>query len=420
MKLIVLIVYSSFLFPFFYSETEGNIEVDNRIEDEVKKPKMDVYPKGFIKNNGNKWRPSFTDYLPIEGGTLTGNLNGTSATFSGNVSLGTGSYRWSNNQYLWSSGPHLTPSNSITLFDQYTNLGGSGSPSSYGTILDIHGRPLHLNSQLYFGESGQVLYRSSFYGATAWSSWQKFLTDNNISDYALPLSGGTLTGNLSVGTGAYRWSNNQYLWSSGPHATPSNSITLFDQYSDDGGPGSPTNYGTILDINGRPSHLNSQLYFGESGQLYYRSAFYGQSAWSLWQRLITDSNIGDYSLPKTGGTLTGTLNGTSAKFSNQIRTSKVIVTQSGWPDYVFSPDYKLPTLTELSVFIKQNRHLPDIPSAREVDENGVNVGDNQALLLKKIEEMTLYLIELKEENDKMRKDISGLQKKIKTFTNEKK
>lgn len=69
------------------------------------------------------------------------------------------------------------------------------------------------------------------------------------------------------------------------------------------------------------------------------------------------------------------------------------VTQNNWPDYVFEKNYKLMPLAELATFIKKNKHLPGVPSVKEVEKNGLNVGDNQAVLLKKIEELTLYMLE---------------------------
>lgn len=91
--------------------------------------------------------------------------------------------------------------------------------------------------------------------------------------------------------------------------------------------------------------------------------------------------------------------------NGNIRAKKIIVSQSGWPDYVFDPKYKLKPLSELSAFIQQYKHLPDIPSVKEVEEKGISVGDIQILLLKKIEELTLYLIEIKEENKKLQQQI---------------
>jgi hypothetical protein len=83
--------------------------------------------------------------------------------------------------------------------------------------------------------------------------------------------------------------------------------------------------------------------------------------------------------------------------NGNISAKKIIVTQTGWSDYVFDKDYKLRSLSSLETFINQNKHLPEVPSAKEVEEKGISVGDNQALLLKKIEELTLYIIEMKKE-----------------------
>ncbi|HTE29427.1 MAG TPA: hypothetical protein VK666_03575 [Chryseolinea sp.] len=90
---------------------------------------------------------------------------------------------------------------------------------------------------------------------------------------------------------------------------------------------------------------------------------------------------------------------------------KIKVTQSPtWADYVFESDYHLPSLDEVEKFIREHKHLPDMPSAKEVAEKGLDLGDNQALLLKKIEELTLYVIELKKENEKQDKEIEALKK----------
>lgn len=78
----------------------------------------------------------------------------------------------------------------------------------------------------------------------------------------------------------------------------------------------------------------------------------------------------------------------------KIITEEVNVSiSSAWPDYVFSENYQLTTLEELEAFIKSNKHLPEVPSASEVEANGVKLGEMNALLLKKIEELTLYVID---------------------------
>ncbi|MGN6493881.1 MAG: hypothetical protein ACTHLE_17920 [Agriterribacter sp.] len=86
-----------------------------------------------------------------------------------------------------------------------------------------------------------------------------------------------------------------------------------------------------------------------------------------------------------------------------VRTRKVKVDQAAWPDYVFNDDYNLRPLDEVEHFITANKHLPDVPSAAEVKKDGLNLGDNQAVLLKKIEELTLYIIDQQKQIDDLKK-----------------
>lgn len=98
--------------------------------------------------------------------------------------------------------------------------------------------------------------------------------------------------------------------------------------------------------------------------------------------------------------------------NGNISTKKCIVTQIGWSDYVFNDDYKLRPLSEVAQYIKDNKRLPEVPSAKEVGEKGLSVGDNQALLLKKIEELTLYVLELKNENKEQSIKIKRLENQV--------
>ena len=80
-----------------------------------------------------------------------------------------------------------------------------------------------------------------------------------------------------------------------------------------------------------------------------------------------------------------------------------------WPDYVFSPTYKLMSLDQVGTYIKENKHLPNVPSAQEVGEQGVNLGNMNAVLLEKIEELTLYLLDQNETIQNQQKQIEILQ-----------
>ncbi len=79
--------------------------------------------------------------------------------------------------------------------------------------------------------------------------------------------------------------------------------------------------------------------------------------------------------------------------NGKIRAQEIKVEVTGWPDYVFEENYRPKTLAEIAAFIKMNKHLPEVPSAKEVEQKGIELGEMNKILLKKIEEMTLLLIE---------------------------
>ncbi|SUJ02441.1 Uncharacterised protein [Sphingobacterium spiritivorum] len=90
--------------------------------------------------------------------------------------------------------------------------------------------------------------------------------------------------------------------------------------------------------------------------------------------------------------------------NGNIRAKEIKVETNNWPDYVFVEEYKLTPLAEVETFIKANKHLPDIPSAKEIEEEGLSVGEMNKLMMKKIEELTLYLIEVKKESEQHKKE----------------
>ncbi|OWK68852.1 hypothetical protein CBW18_19775 [Pedobacter sp. AJM] len=98
--------------------------------------------------------------------------------------------------------------------------------------------------------------------------------------------------------------------------------------------------------------------------------------------------------------------------NGKIRAHEVKVEITNWPDYVFEKGYKPPSLAALENYISKNKHLPEIPSEDEVAEKGIELGDMNRLLLKKIEEMTIYLIEMKKENNKQQNQIDALKKRL--------
>ncbi|MDQ0638322.1 hypothetical protein QF042_001887 [Pedobacter sp. W3I1] len=99
--------------------------------------------------------------------------------------------------------------------------------------------------------------------------------------------------------------------------------------------------------------------------------------------------------------------------NGNIRAREIKVEATGWPDYVFQKDYKISSLADLDRYIKLNKHLPGIPDAQEVKENGIELGEMNKLLLQKIEELTLHLIEKDKTIKGILKRMDEIEKKIK-------
>jgi hypothetical protein len=109
----------------------------------------------------------------------------------------------------------------------------------------------------------------------------------------------------------------------------------------------------------------------------------------------------------------GTVNPQSELAVNGIITSKEVnVTLAGWSDYVFQSDYRLMTLPEVESFIQKNGHLPEVPSASTVLTNGVNVGEMSNITIRKIEELTLYVIQLNKEKEALQKQNQDLEQRL--------
>ena len=92
--------------------------------------------------------------------------------------------------------------------------------------------------------------------------------------------------------------------------------------------------------------------------------------------------------------------------------AKEVVVNTGWSDYVFDQDYKLAPLKDVGAYVKENHHLPNIPSAADVANQGVSLGDMQSKLLAKIEELTLHMIAAEERNDRLEQQNRTLSQEI--------
>ena len=133
----------------------------------------------------------------------------------------------------------------------------------------------------------------------------------------------------------------------------------------------------------------------------------------------TDSNImnftaGGFSFAtgKVGIGCENTVEGYALAVNGGVVSTRVSVMDvDAWPDYVFGSDYERMSLYELEEYIDLNHHLPEVPSAEEVSEQGIDLGEMNALLLQKVEELTLHVIELQKQIDAQQNEINELKAK---------
>ena len=150
-----------------------------------------------------------------------------------------------------------------------------------------------------------------------------------------------------------------------------------------------TAYRTLLvfkawnDDTGGPTH---EFAFSRGSTISYRTGTV-KDGWTNWRRILTENSNGNVGIGTDTPKERLSVNGT-------IRAKEIKVEVSDWPDYVFHHDYSLPLLTDVEKFIHEHKHLPDFPSAVIAEEEGVNLGQMNKLLLKQIEELTLHLIQM--------------------------
>ena len=92
-----------------------------------------------------------------------------------------------------------------------------------------------------------------------------------------------------------------------------------------------------------------------------------------------------------------------------INAQRVLITELAGADFVFENGFHLMSLLELEQFVKNNKHLPDVPSAKEMEENGLDMGEFQILLLQKVEELSLYIIQQQKEIDELKAHLPQAQ-----------
>lgn len=108
----------------------------------------------------------------------------------------------------------------------------------------------------------------------------------------------------------------------------------------------------------------------------------------------------------------GSIYASEIKVTTNVTANEFKVNDREWSDFIFDKDYKLPSLDHVESYIKENKHLPDVPSAQDIKKNGLAMADMMAKQMQKIEELTLYVIELKKQNEELRKDNLIIKEKL--------
>jgi hypothetical protein len=273
----------------------------------------------------------------------------------------------------------------------------------------------------------------------------------------LPLAGGTMTGNLNINTSGIQiqapyyginlpssapaTSGNVALfangssgtldivgWYGGWHFVPNSGssfpapVVTIDNSGNTSIAGNTyvaknlgigtTSSGTLLDVNGAFRGVADNSYLGfDAGTdrfgLVKKYGFFGQLAYGSTATFTISQSSGStiaasntftprLTIDNSGNVGIGTTNTQGYNFAvngTAIATSMTVKAYNSWPDYVFKPSYTLPPLTEVKTYIDQNHHLPEIPTEQQIEKDGLNLGEMNKVLVKKVEELTLYLIE---------------------------
>src|SRR5882724_9059776 len=149
-----------------------------------------------------------------------------------------------------------------------------------------------------------------------------------------------------------------------------------------------------------------------STNLVVQSGIYSGHFYSLGSGIGLLNSIGGtlMSLNETGNVGIGTTSpGYKLTVSGDVRGTRFIADVNTYSDFVFKPGYRLASLAEVETAIKKDRHLPGIPSEANAKAKGIDLAEMQAKLLQKVEELTLHMIEMKKDNDNLRREVEQIK-----------
>lgn len=260
-----------------------------------------------------------------------------------------------------------------------------------------YGNSANFNETIrFFTGTGQIGFQNTFGGKL------NFWTSGPDNEFGMGVNTGTLQlytagkDKIAFGYGSSKNFTETFTFLTGTGQlglgtkTPTAKLTLVSAQT-----GAADNTMTIANPSIGPN--TSHVHWGNTGDWYIRSA-------ASSGKVILQDNGGEVGI---GTTKTA---GYRLAVNGKIRATEIRV-ETGWADYVFAPEYQLRPLEEVETFIKANKHLPEILPAAEIQENGLDLAAMTTKMMAKIEELTLYLIEIKKENDALKQRVNSLENK---------
>jgi len=323
-----------------------------------------------LANGGSGASYATNNYVSHSGtgsayGTYTNisNTNNNSQTFGQYQTISTGA----GNNY----GLYTTLSGTGTTWGHYITISNTSASTKYGLYVNLPS-----TTGLDYGIYSTV-------------------STSNASSYAASLNGKVyMSGNVGIGTGS-----------------PAAKLHIVDA----GGSGATANANAdfVVEDNTKayiniltPDANESGLLFGTPTSSADGGIVFNATAVNKGLEFRTGGNSTKMSITSAGDVCINTTTpATGYKLSvygNIICEELKVQLHANWPDYVFDENYSLPSISDLKNFVSANKHLPGIPSSVEVKEQGISVGDMQTKMMQKIEELSLYIIQLQNEIDELK------------------
>ncbi|MBO9675437.1 MAG: hypothetical protein J7577_18455 [Sphingobacteriaceae bacterium] len=303
------------------------------------------------------------------------------------------------------------------FFETVNPVNYPAGASSWWHLLDVRHGNNNNNYAMQF--AGSFFNQELYFRKTnnnAGQPWQKVVMESDgkvgigkTPEYNFDVAG---TGRVE-GQGWFSYGNTAmggYSWTNA--ALTTNSIEIVNNH------GTVTNSSPTLAFHrygsGGPQFRlaadgSNVLYLESAGANSSRSPVpYGGGPNSYFSKLYIDA---DLTAMGNVGIGTSTPNEKLA-VNGKIRAKEIKVEATNWPDYVFEEGYKVGTLQELESYIKTNKHLPDMPSAKEIDTQGLQLGEMVKMQQKKIEELTLHLIEKEKQLRNQENKVIQLESKL--------